>query len=314
MNTNLPFKHHVPWNVVFWTLAFLSAPLTRAVVIYLEPVDIATGVDNGPQDGVFDVFSPLNIGSVDNNGYISYRTGFEFDLSAIPRGAKINAANLTLNVGYVEGARSLAVNIYSGDGSVSLADLSSNGLAEATLILQPPGSQSIAFSNLSTIIQNLVSNNCHYAGFNLREEPANTANYTILFFDATGVTAPQLLIDYESNSVPNPDSDNDGVPDAIDQCPNTPAGSVVDANGCSIEQLVPCEGPLSGGTWKTHGEYVSGIAHTANIFVASHLITLAEADRIIKAAARSNCGKKYIIPIFGLSRSETPLAFQQRFS
>jgi len=32
------------------------------------------------------------------------------------------------------------------------------------------------------------------------------------------------------------DSDDDGVSDAIDQCPNTPAGETVDANGCGASQ------------------------------------------------------------------------------
>src|SRR5690349_23911059 len=32
---------------------------------------------------------------------------------------------------------------------------------------------------------------------------------------------------------------------------------IVDSNGCSIEQLVPCGGPASGGSWKNHGQYVS---------------------------------------------------------
>ncbi len=36
----------------------------------------------------------------------------------------------------------------------------------------------------------------------------------------------------------NADSDGDGVKDTADKCPNTPAGSVVDANGCSSEQTV----------------------------------------------------------------------------
>src|SRR5207247_8908521 len=46
------------------------------------------------------------------------------------------------------------------------------------------------------------------------------------------------------------DSDGDGIPDGIDQCPNTPFGSVVDEHGCSIDQLVPCAGPATGGTWR----------------------------------------------------------------
>ena len=39
------------------------------------------------------------------------------------------------------------------------------------------------------------------------------------------------------------DSDHDGVPDYLDQCPDTPAGEVVDTNGCSLAQLCPCVGP-----------------------------------------------------------------------
>lgn len=34
------------------------------------------------------------------------------------------------------------------------------------------------------------------------------------------------------------DSDQDGVPDYLDQCPGTPPGLKVDANGCEIEELV----------------------------------------------------------------------------
>jgi len=34
------------------------------------------------------------------------------------------------------------------------------------------------------------------------------------------------------------DSDNDGVPDYLDQCPGTPAGLKVDANGCEIAEMV----------------------------------------------------------------------------
>jgi len=39
-----------------------------------------------------------------------------------------------------------------------------------------------------------------------------------------------------------PDSDNDGVPDNIDQCPNTPAGVQVDAVGCPIKGSITLEG------------------------------------------------------------------------
>ena len=92
-------------------------------------------------------------------------------------------------------------------------------------------------------------------------------------------------------TIGNADSDGDGVLDAQDECPNTPAGTVVDDHGCSIEQLVPCAGPLSGGHWKNRGQYVSDIAQTAAKFVAQGLITERQKGAIVSAAARSDCGK-----------------------
>jgi len=86
------------------------------------------------------------------------------------------------------------------------------------------------------------------------------------------------------------DEDNDGVGDSLDQCPNTPAGSIVDANGCSIDQLAPCSGPASGGTWKNHGEYISTLARAVVEFLAQGLVSEAEADAIVSAAAQSSCG------------------------
>jgi OmpA-OmpF porin, OOP family len=40
---------------------------------------------------------------------------------------------------------------------------------------------------------------------------------------------------------PPPDSDGDGVPDSIDQCPNTPKGDRVDAVGCTIKDEIKLE-------------------------------------------------------------------------
>ncbi len=83
------------------------------------------------------------------------------------------------------------------------------------------------------------------------------------------------------------DEDNDGVPDSVDHCPGTPPGAVVDANGCSIDQLVPCDGP-----WKNHGQYVSTIAHVSQDFVREGLISHQERAGIVAEAAQSDCGKK----------------------
>ena len=82
------------------------------------------------------------------------------------------------------------------------------------------------------------------------------------------------------------DTHNDGVPDHLDTCADTPAGAVVNPNGCSIEQLCPCEGP-----WKNHGDYMKQLrAVTAN-FVTDDLITASEQRAILTEAAKSDCGK-----------------------
>jgi len=86
------------------------------------------------------------------------------------------------------------------------------------------------------------------------------------------------------------DTDGDGVADAIDQCPGTPPGAIVDASGCSLAQLVPCDGPLSGGAWKNHGQYVSAVVHAATDFLKARLITRRQWVEIVADAAQSKCG------------------------
>ena len=86
------------------------------------------------------------------------------------------------------------------------------------------------------------------------------------------------------------DADGDGIGDSLDLCPGTVAGAIVDANGCSIDQIVPCSGPASGGTWKNHGQYVSAVAQAVEAFLAQGLITDDQAEEIVSEAAHSDCG------------------------
>src|SRR6266850_4437289 len=86
------------------------------------------------------------------------------------------------------------------------------------------------------------------------------------------------------------DADSDGVGDSLDLCPGTPAGSIVDAHGCSIDQIAPCSGPASGGTWKNHGQYVSTVAQAVEAFFAEGLISADQAEQIVAEAAQSRCG------------------------
>jgi opacity protein-like surface antigen len=52
-----------------------------------------------------------------------------------------------------------------------------------------------------------------------------------------GIIGNSGKLENKSNKkeVVGPDADNDGVPDAIDKCPNTPSYALVDANGCPYD-------------------------------------------------------------------------------
>jgi len=83
-----------------------------------------------------------------------------------------------------------------------------------------------------------------------------------------------------------PDSDGDGVPDAQDSCPNTPQGEIVNVSGCSIEQLVRCDGP-----WKNHGQYVRAVVMVSKQFRKAGLLTHRQRLAIFFRAVQSDCGK-----------------------
>lgn len=58
----------------------------------------------------------------------------------------------------------------------------------------------------------------------------------------------------------------------------------------SIEQLVPCDGPVDGGRWRNHGQYVSAVADAVNRLANDGLLTRREGKAIVADAARSDCG------------------------
>lgn len=81
------------------------------------------------------------------------------------------------------------------------------------------------------------------------------------------------------------DTDGDGVIDGLDQCLGTQVSAIVDANGCSIADLCPCQSE-----WKNHGAYVRCSAHVANDFLEQNLITDEEKDAVMSSAGQSDCG------------------------
>jgi len=109
----------------------------------------------------------------------------------------INAATLSMSVGWVEGTRYIALHGYIGDGTIELADFSRDGLiATTTLSLTD---QPVVF-DVTHFISNLEINRYAIAGFNIREDPATATNSNVLFF-TMGPNSPVLTIDY---SLPPP--------------------------------------------------------------------------------------------------------------
>ena len=97
---------------------------------------------------------------------------------------------------------------------------------------------------------------------------------------------------FQNIKIGPPDQDFDGVPDSSDACPNTPPCSLVDAQGCSLDQLAPCAGPASGGIWKNHGQYVSAVSKALAEFLAEGLVSPSQAEAVLAAASQSHCGSK----------------------
>lgn len=108
--------------------------------------------------------------------------------------------------------------------------------------------------------------------------------------DSTVKTETTSGITVTLSCPPPPDSDGDGVNDTSDSCPGTAAGSPVNASGCSGAQLVALACP-AGGSYKNHGAYVSCVSKAAESALAAGLLTSAEKDAIVSAAAQSSIGK-----------------------
>jgi parallel beta helix pectate lyase-like protein len=99
------------------------------------------------------------------------------------------------------------------------------------------------------------------------------------------------------------DSDGDGIADCQDNCPDdpNPNQSDVDADGTgdvcddtpfdSVDGLCPCTGPVSGGTWKNHQEYLECVEFNTNQLRKKGFITKEQKNAIDNAAKKNSCGK-----------------------
>lgn len=88
------------------------------------------------------------------------------------------------------------------------------------------------------------------------------------------------------------DADNDSVGDACDVCASTGVLHRVDRDGCSLEQLCPCEADQDGSAWGTHSRYLRCVADETYRFRTLKVMTADEAQEYRASAAANTCGER----------------------
>lgn len=180
-----------------------------------------------------------------------------------------------------------------------------NNLAVPWNVEPPPTNNTGPFLNMRPPLPVGVPHSIYWSGTEwVPQSPEPMAKAWVFFTDhgyqATrtehetggGPDSAFYAVAVRDGDVADLDIDGDGVLNSIDLCPNTPADDTVNDYGCSIPQLVPCAGPVMGGEWRNHGQYVSTVTHVAQVFLRDDLITEDEMGALVSEAARSHCGKK----------------------
>lgn len=233
-------------------------------------------------------------------------------VQTLAEGAGENITYVAIGVGASIDLTQLRI-IATGDGDTNLYTTPNFSTLDATLFTQVVTSPEATGSVLALTINSLFTPGPPTATIGLATEVGQDIGWSIpaiqdttatLSFAVTHTgnvdgTFPLLdsysYMDNEGNPLTLPDvsitvtgcdADGDGVPDDHDHCLGTDPGDPVDSNGCSVDQLCPCDND-----WKNHGEYVVCVAHTSTDFVRQGLLTHEQRADLVSAAAQSNCGK-----------------------
>lgn len=87
------------------------------------------------------------------------------------------------------------------------------------------------------------------------------------------------------------DGDADGVVDVVDECPDTPAGTLIDDRGCSV---CPCDATADGAAWSSRREYIACVTAEAKRRRAAGLLRARRMRAAIRAARRSTCADQQL--------------------
>ena len=150
-----------------------------------------------------------------------------------------------------------------------------------------------------------------------RRQPAQGPDITIVLTSTRTGTPPYVVV---LTAVPDdgevPDADADGVEDERDNCPtlaNTKqddedgdrVGNVCDqclgsdetlvnAHGCSVAQLCPCDAPTPTTSWVDQTEYLRCVARATRVLRREGQMSRGESLSLLRRALRSGCGRTVV--------------------
>ena len=191
------------------------AGVALAETVELAIFEDATAVDD-PTDGVFDFFASAGTvtahSQVTNflNIFITERALFEFDLSAVPAGAIIESATLTMYATKTSHGGSGAdfdVHGYTGDGVVEISDADSS---EGVVLSFHVDSTGFYGLDLAAAVQGYLDASASVLGLNIRaqsEGPDPFGHDDEVGFSPSESTSvvfppPVFLVEYTIPSVP----------------------------------------------------------------------------------------------------------------
>jgi hypothetical protein len=245
-------------------------------------------------------FAPIPNGSV-FSGCLSYETDTTPTSTALsPEGDLAIYDPLTSTELAIETAAGTFSGTAANSFAVVFTGLNYNGLYAASQPdLFPAGWSDDGWSYLSVLLRNPRGSTEPLSSLELPTsiDLESVSARSVVFEFQTGVTYPggtmtrafQVWGDiqagaWSSGTCGAVDTDGDGLLDPDDACPNS-AELPVDETGCSVSDLVPCDGEYS-----SKGAYVTAVTAVARAFFERGLLTRDEFADVVKRAAKSNCG------------------------
>lgn len=225
-------------------------------------------------------YMPVGLQAPNNN-----RARWNWELSVNSKSSTLDSYEyyMEIDLDHSTGVNNLVANV--------LTQWSDNSYGTASTLngqgLEGPAS---TYAPVSTVVQQ--SQNIVFYALNATVD--STYTYTLYAVAAgagpngTRIATTSITVVVGNGGPPPPDNDGDGVPDSIDQCPNTVLGDAVNTSGCSVQdQINKCAVENS----SDHGEYVSCVVELANKLFKAGTISQSERKFIINSAAQSNVGK-----------------------